>query len=292
MNALAMPRMATESAVPAPESARDPKAIFAGRGELGPPEQYGPWQARVVTDTGRPIARPFEVGQRVYVRRRPGISHEGLDLPQGLYQLFRPGADAQRREVSQTQLDNATRALEDAVPVGTQARLSKEWALLVPKGAGFHPGTGVPRRWYGFDVALPLGNPDVAGPGWQGDSVRKVGAPPFYQFILEPALVVSPPNRPSEEELARIVQDWLEHEQLEWIIKAALTDRENPMLSDLDRSRRMEELEGPAHALTVMLHDGFYGPDGERRYLVEKDYATVIRLGHPEWVRKWEKTDL
>ena len=277
----------------------NPADVFAGTGELRPPEEYGPWRVVTITDVGRPIGRPFQLGQSAYVRRRPGISYEGLELPQALYHLYLPGpvgpvtmvGSAQRREISQTQLDNATKPAAAEVSERDQRRYSDGWAALVPKTAPLHKGTLVPTRWYGDDVALPQSNPDVSAQGWQGDSVRRTMAQPGYGYILDPSCVVHPPSPPSPEQLAFMIRDWLEHERLELIIKAALADRENPMLSEVDRARRMEEVEGIAHAYTVMLHDGYYGPDGERRYLEESDYATMTQLGFGALVKKWRGTD-
>lgn len=260
--------------------------------------RFGPWKSAEVTDVGRPMGRQFSVGETVYYRETLGAD------PDAPIHLFLRGTRAAggaaggaapgvRRWLTQTQLDGATDEHEADVGDALQGALNAEWQALEPPHAGFHPGTRIPLRYCGLDTRVLVTNPEVKGPGWQGDTVFAAPAARDRLPILaaEMDVWVAPPQMPPAEEFERMMQDLLAHEAVEYEQKERLVDGRWPHISAADRARCFDEMEGPAHLYTIGAVEGYYGPDAERRYLVECDYAIMRRLGFGKLVDDWERTD-
>lgn len=274
-------------AVPMPDAMPSQLAGDPGR----PSPAYGPWRAAIITDVGRPFGRPFQLKARAFYREILGAD-PWADPATHHVLLPGIGAPAARRWVTQTQLDGATAAeAGNAVGEAEQARLSAEWDRLEPKPAGNHPGTRIPLRWRGMDTRLTATNPEVAGPGWQGDTVPGAPGAQAYVIVVEAAVWAMPPAKPPPEVDEAQIRDLLEHEAVEFEEKERIVDMRWPQISAADRARCFDELEGPAHVRTIGIVEGYYGPDAERRYLKQNDYRIMRERGFGRLVDQWERTD-
>lgn len=237
------------------------------------------------------MGKPFSVGERVFYRETLGRD------PDAPYHLLCPtgagGAGGVRRWLTETQLDGATTDHAADVSEAQQAILSALWNRLEPEHAGYHPGTQIPLRYCGLDVQITESNPEVKGPGWQGDTVSsKTPVPPNMKLIVERAVWVNPPiPQPAEVDAAQIL-DLLRHESVELCCKGEIVDRRWPFISDAARAVCLDEMEGPAHLSTIGRVEGYCGADAERRYLRELDYPIMRQRGFGKLVDSWEKTDL
>jgi len=253
-----------------------------------PQAPLGEWKSARITDVGRPIGKQFMLRERVYYR--DGDMVRGIAA---VHLLVLRANGGTRRWLSRTQLRGATNDWTADVGVKEQASLSNLWNSLDPKPAGFHPGTQIPLRYKSLDVRLVEKNPEVNGICWQGDTTPgPKGVPPNMEILVERAVMVNPPVKPSAEQDQRDIADLLEHELVELVLKGQIVDERWPYISDADRQRCMDEMEGPGHVLTIGQVEEFYGEDAERRYLAENDYPFLRRRGFGKQVDAMIKTDL
>jgi hypothetical protein len=234
-------------------------------------------QARV-TDTGRPLGHPFQVGELVYYRPA------GLLCAIPVRHVLRPvrseGRAGARRWVSINQLDGATDRHQPC-PGHIQEICTRLWDSLEPKHAGFlDPYRLIPRRQDGIDVVLMGRNPEVDGVGWQMDTTVLLGAPPFMVLAVEKQFWINSPKRPPPEQAVRDVRESIRNEIEELDIKGDLVDERWPNISNADREVCMDEMEGIAHTLTIDRVDGFRGKDADIRYLRESFYPMLVRWGY------------
>jgi hypothetical protein len=258
------PRAAESIGGPPPASQAPPLGECPGA-----PPAAGPWKAGQVSDAGTPLGKGFTVGATVYVRQ------EG----EGVWQILRlaggGAARAVRRRVTQTQVMDFVRGLGDALPAGKQAQLAQAWERLEPKHAGFLPGTRIPRFYQGLPIQLRATAPAVLEKDWQADWDERA-------IYFERRVWVNPPRKVDPEQDEEDIRVTLEHESYERAQANRIADDLAPYADPATRARLAEENEGLAHARTIGMVDGYFGPDAEQDYYRGADKQFALRRGFKE----------